>query len=40
MTAGTLHPEPVTSGIDGWDEIADVLTSGRAGHKPVFVLEK
>ncbi|WP_106974498.1 Imm7 family immunity protein [Streptomyces iakyrus] len=30
----------VTSGIYGWDEIPDVLTSGRAGHRPVFVLEK
>ncbi|MFE9114053.1 alcohol dehydrogenase catalytic domain-containing protein [Streptomyces collinus] len=40
VAAGTLHPELVTSGIHGWDEIPDVLTSGRAGHKPVFVLEK
>ncbi|MEH0551577.1 hypothetical protein [Streptomyces sp. B21-101] len=39
VAAGRLHPELVTSGIHGWDEIPDEPTSGRAGHKPVFVLE-
>lgn len=39
VAAGTLHPELVTSGIYGYHEIPDVLTSDRAGHKPIFVLE-
>jgi alcohol dehydrogenase len=39
VAAGTLHPELVTSGIYGWDDIPAVLTSGAAGHKPIFVLE-
>ncbi|WP_372443701.1 serine hydrolase domain-containing protein [Streptomyces adelaidensis] len=39
VAAGTLHPELVTSSIHDWDEIPDVLTSDRAGHKPIFVLE-
>jgi alcohol dehydrogenase len=39
VAAGTLHPELVTSGVYGWHEIPDVLTSGRPGHKPIFVLE-
>lgn len=38
VTAGALHPELVTSGVYGWDEIPGVLTSERAGHKPIFVL--
>lgn len=38
VAAGVLHPELVTSGIYGWDEIPDVLTSDHAGHKPIFVL--
>jgi alcohol dehydrogenase len=38
--AGVLHPELVTSGIYQWDELPEVLTSTRAGHKPVFVLNR
>ncbi|MCB0923762.1 MAG: alcohol dehydrogenase catalytic domain-containing protein [Mycobacterium sp.] len=38
VARGALRPELVTSGIYGWDEIPDVLTSGHAGHKPIFVL--
>lgn len=34
-----LHPELVTSGIYAWDELPDVLTAERPGHKPIFVLE-
>lgn len=37
VAAGVLHPEMVTSGIYEWDEIPEVLTSGHAGHKPIFV---
>jgi alcohol dehydrogenase len=36
---GTLHPELVTSGVYGWDQIPEVLTSPNPGHKPIFVLE-
>lgn len=39
VAAGLLHPELVTSGTYRWDEIPDVLTSDRAGHKPIFVLD-
>ncbi|MFJ4934846.1 hypothetical protein ACIP8U_13370 [Streptomyces pseudovenezuelae] len=39
VAAGTLHPELVTSGVYGRDEIPGVLTSDRPGHKPIFVLE-
>ncbi|MBB3605686.1 alcohol dehydrogenase [Mycolicibacterium sp. BK556] len=39
VAAGALHPELVTSGVYGWDEIPEVLTSPSAGHKPIFVLE-
>ncbi|MBX7433132.1 alcohol dehydrogenase catalytic domain-containing protein [Mycobacterium sp. Y57] len=39
VAAGVLHPELVTSGIYEWDEIPDVLTSERPGHKPIFVLD-
>jgi alcohol dehydrogenase len=39
VAAGRLHPELVTSGIHAWEEIPAVLTSPRAGHKPIFVLE-
>ncbi|ORW33433.1 zinc-binding alcohol dehydrogenase [Mycobacterium paraense] len=39
VAAGTLHPELVTSGIYGWDEIPSVLTSDAPGHKPIFVLD-
>lgn len=39
VASGTLHPEVVTSGIYGWDEIPQVLTSERPGHKPIFILE-
>lgn len=39
VAAGTLHPELVTSGVYGWDDIPAVLTSGTPGHKPVFVLD-
>jgi alcohol dehydrogenase len=39
VAAGTLHPELVTSGVYGWDDIPGVLSSGAAGHKPIFVLE-
>jgi alcohol dehydrogenase len=39
VAAGTLHPEVVTSGIYGWDEIPAVLTSDNPGHKPIFVLD-
>lgn len=39
VPAGTLHPELVTSGICGWDEIPEVLVSDLAGHKPIFVLD-
>ncbi|MGU3498018.1 zinc-dependent alcohol dehydrogenase [Mycobacterium sp. C31M] len=39
VAAGVLHPELVTSGIYAWDELPDVLTSERAGHKPIFVLD-
>jgi alcohol dehydrogenase len=38
VAAGTLHPELVTSGIYGWDDLPAVLTSGTRGHKPFFVL--
>ncbi|MGW2639916.1 hypothetical protein [Streptomyces sp. NPDC001348] len=38
VAAGRLHPELVTSSLHAWEEIPDVLTSDRAGHKPVFVL--
>lgn len=38
VATGVLRPELVTSGIYGWDEIPDVLTSDHAGHKPIFVL--
>jgi len=39
VAAGVLHPELVTSGIYGWDEIPEILTSEHAGHKPIFVLD-
>ncbi|MDM7489339.1 alcohol dehydrogenase catalytic domain-containing protein [Rhodococcus sp. CSLK01-03] len=39
VAAGRLHPQVVTSGIYGWDELPGVLTSENAGHKPIFVLE-
>ena len=39
VAAGTLHPELVTSGTYGRDEISDVLTSRNAGSKPIFALE-
>jgi alcohol dehydrogenase len=39
VAAGKLHPELVTSGIHAWENLPDVLTSDRAGHKPIFVLE-
>ena len=32
VAAGTLHPELVTSGVYGRDEIPGVLASGRARH--------
>lgn len=38
VAAGTLRPELVTSGIYDWDLIPEVLTSGDAGHKPIFTL--
>lgn len=39
VAAGSLHPELVTSGIYGWDDIPTVLTSDTPGHKPIFVLD-
>ena len=39
VAVGTLHPELVTSGIYGWDEIPDILTSPNAGQKPIFLLD-
>ncbi|BAV41476.1 zinc-dependent alcohol dehydrogenase [Mycobacterium ulcerans] len=39
VAANVLHPQLVTSGIYGWDEMPEVLTSKQAGHKPIFVLD-
>lgn len=39
VAAGKLHPELITSGTYDWAEIPDVLTSGAAGSKPIFILE-
>lgn len=39
IAAGTLHPEVVTSGTYDWAEIPDVLSSPKAGSKPIFVLD-
>jgi alcohol dehydrogenase len=39
VASGTIHPELITSGIYNWDEMPDVLTSQRAGSKPIFVLD-
>jgi alcohol dehydrogenase len=40
VAAGVLHPDLITSGIYGWDEIPEVLTSDHPGHKPIFVLDR